>query len=82
MMRPMGVRPAPATTDLLEVLDRALGGGISIDMGRTPQVTGLALPAKAVRVVVGALETYLQHIAPEEPPRASALPLNESRRSV
>lgn len=80
MIRPMGARPAPGTTDLLEVLDRALGGGIVIDSESAHLVAGPA-PARAPRIVVAAFETYLQHAAPETS-RSSAVPIIESRRLV
>jgi hypothetical protein len=79
MIQPIGARPAPSTTDLLEVLDRALGGGIVIESVGPPSVASLA-PAKAARIVVAAFETYLHHAA-LEPSRSSAVPIIESRRS-
>jgi hypothetical protein len=64
MIRPMGARPAPGTTELLEVLDRALGGGIVIDLSRAPTAANLAPAADGGRIVVTAFETYLQHADP------------------
>ena len=65
MNRPMGTRPAPGTTELLEVLDRALSGGIVIDSGSAPNVARLSTLANGARIVVTAFETYLQHADPE-----------------
>jgi hypothetical protein len=75
MIGPMGVRPAPGTTELLEVLDRALGGGIVIDLSHRPTAAGLAPVANGGRIVVTAFETYLQHADPE-PSRHSNEPLS------
>ncbi len=72
MIRPMGARPSPGTTELLEVLDRALGGGIVIDFSRAPTSASLAPTAEGGRIVVTAFETYLQHADPKPsgPPQA------------
>ena len=64
MIRPMGARPAPGTTELLEVLDRALGGGIVVDLSRAPTAAIAAPFAEGGRIVVTAFETYLQHADP------------------
>jgi hypothetical protein len=65
MIRPMGARPAPGTTEIPELLDRALGGGIVIASGRAPVLASLAHPASGAQIVVAAFETYLQHADPE-----------------
>lgn len=61
----MGARPSPGTTELLEVLDRALSGGIVIGSDRSVHVVKLARPASRSRIVVTATETYLGHSEPE-----------------
>jgi hypothetical protein len=65
MIRPLSARPAPGTTEILELLDRALGGGIVIASGRIPDMASLAPSAAGARIVVAAFETYLQHADPE-----------------
>jgi len=65
MIRPMGARPAPGTTELLEVLDRALSGGIVLDSGHSPNLARLSTLTTGARIVVTAFETYLQHADPE-----------------
>ena len=64
MIRPTGARPAPGTTEILELLDRALGGGIVIASGRAPVLVSHAPAATGARFVVAAFETYLQHSDP------------------
>jgi len=63
-MPSMGARPTPGTTELLEVLDRALTGGIVIGSDRAVHVVKLARPANRSRMVVRATETYLGHSEP------------------
>ena len=75
MIRPMGARPSPGTTELLEVLDRALSGGIVIASGHAPVSASVAPPASGARIVVAAFETYLQH-ADSESSRHSNGPLS------
>lgn len=65
-------RPAPGTTDLLEVLDRALAGGIVIASERRTNVVALARASHRARIVVTATETYLQHPEPEPGSRPAA----------
>ncbi len=60
-----GARPAPGTTDLLEVLDRALTGGIAIASDRRINVVTLGGASQRARLVVTATETYLRHPEPE-----------------
>lgn len=60
-----GARPAPGTTDLLEVLDRALTGGIVIASDRRVHVVTLERASRHARIVVTATETYLRHPEPE-----------------
>lgn len=61
----MGARPSPGTTELLEVLDRALSGGIVIGSDRSIHVINLARPASRSRIVVTTTETFLGHSEPE-----------------
>jgi hypothetical protein len=61
MNRPLVARPAPGTTELLEVLDRVLGGGIVIDAVPAHGGTALAASAAGAQIVVAALQTYLEH---------------------
>lgn len=68
----LGARPAPGTTDLLEVLDRALTGGIVIASDRRINVVALARPSYRARIVVTATETYLRHPEPEPGNRPAA----------
>jgi hypothetical protein len=72
MNRPVVARPAPGTTELLEVLDRVLGGGIVIDAVPAPGLTALAASAAGSQIVVAALQTYLEHSDPglSRPPGA------------
>jgi len=65
MTRSPWTRPAPGTTDLLEVLDRALTGGIVIGAERRINVVTLAPSSRRARLVVTATETYLRHPVPE-----------------
>jgi len=60
----ISARPAPGTTELLEVLDRALTGGIVIASDRRINVVGLAQADHPARIVVAATETYLRHSEP------------------
>jgi hypothetical protein len=61
MILSMNARPAPGTTELLEVLDRALGGGIMLDPGhRLGFLTGTSASVRT-RIVVATVETYLHH---------------------
>jgi hypothetical protein len=62
--RPPVARPTPGTTELLEVLDRVLGGGIVIDAVPARGGTALAASAAGAQVVVAALQTYLEHPDP------------------
>lgn len=71
MIRPTGVRPAPGTTEIPELLDRALGGGIVIASGHAPVAASVDPPASSARIVVAAFETYLQHADPESSPRSN-----------
>lgn len=64
MNRPLEARPAPGTTELLEVLDRALGGGIVIDPVPARDAAAPAAPANGAQIVVAALQTYLEHPDP------------------
>jgi hypothetical protein len=63
-------RPAPATTDLLEVLDRALTGGIVIASDRRINVVALARASHRAKVVVTGTEIYLRHPEPGTRPAA------------
>lgn len=67
-----GARPAPGTTDLLEVLDRALTGGIVVASDRRINVVALARASRRARIVVTATETYLRHPEPELGSRLAA----------
>ncbi len=67
-----GARPAPGTTDLLEVLDRALTGGIAIASDRRINVVTLGRASHRARVVVTATEIYLRHPEPEPGERPTA----------
>jgi hypothetical protein len=64
MKRPLVARPAPGTTELLEALDRVLGGGIVIDAVPAGGGTALAASAAGARIVVAGLQTYLEHPDP------------------
>lgn len=72
MSMSLQARPAPGTTELLEVLDRALTGGIVISSDRRIHVVGLARSGRHARIVVAAAETYLRHPEPEPGRRATA----------
>lgn len=48
----MSARPAPGTTELLEVLDRVLDGGLVIDAGPRLNVVGFASSGVVARLVV------------------------------
>ncbi|MEX2471163.1 MAG: hypothetical protein WEA34_03230 [Gemmatimonadota bacterium] len=67
-----GARPAPGTTDLLEVLDRALTGGIAIASDRRINVVALGRASDRARLVVKATDIYLRHPEPEPGERAVA----------
>lgn len=67
-----GARPAPGTTDLLEVLDRALTGGIAIASDRRINVVALGGASHRARLVVTATEIYLRHPEPEPGDRPAA----------
>jgi len=75
----MGARPSPGTTELLEVLDRALSGGIVIGSDRSVHVVKLARPASTSRIVVTTTETYLGHSEPETR-KPALLPLMDDDR--
>jgi hypothetical protein len=62
MIRPPVARPAPGTSDLLEMLDRVFGGGIVIDA--RPGGTALSASAAGTQIVVAAFQTYLEHPDP------------------
>lgn len=64
MSRPLEARPAPGTTELLEVLDRVFVGGIVIDAVPARGSTALAASAAGAQIVVAALQTYLEHPDP------------------
>lgn len=68
----IGTRPAPPTTDLLEVLDRALTGGIVIASDRRINVVALARASHRAKVVVTGTEIYLRHPEPEPGIRPAA----------
>lgn len=67
-----GARPAPGTTDLLEVLDRALTGGIAVASDRRINVVALKRASHRARLVVTATEIYLRHPEPEPGNRPAA----------
>jgi len=73
-------RPTPGTTELLEVLDRALTGGIVIALDRRINVVGLARSGHRARIVVAATETYLRHPEPERDGRPAAAVLDTRPR--
>ena len=75
-----GARPAPGTTDLLEVLDRALTGGIVISSDRRIHVVALARASHRASIVVTATETYLRHPEPEPGIRPAARVVAEQGR--
>lgn len=77
----MGARPSPGTTELLEVLDRALSGGIVIGSDRSVNVVKLARPASTSRIVVTTTETYLGHSALETR-QPALLPLMDDDRQA
>lgn len=81
MMPSMGARPTPGTTELLEVLDRALSGGIVIGSNRRVNVVRLARPAHRARIVVRATHTYLGHAEPETI-RPSLTPIEDEDRAL
>lgn len=58
-------RPAPGTTELLEVLDRVLGGGIVVDDVPRAHVVGLASAGIEARLVVARMDAYLHDPNPE-----------------
>jgi hypothetical protein len=64
MIRPLAARPAPGTTELLEVLDRVFGGGIVIDAAWGRGSAAPSASAGPAQVVVAALQTYLEHPDP------------------
>lgn len=72
MTPPTGTRPAPGTTDLLEVLDRALTGGIMIASNERTNVVELARSSRRARVVVAAADIYLRHPETESGIRPAA----------
>lgn len=72
MSSPPGARPAPGTTDLLEVLDRALTGGIVIASDRRINVVALSRSSHRAKIVVTATEAYLRHPEPEPGSRPAA----------
>jgi hypothetical protein len=61
MILSMNARPAPGTTELLEVLDRALAGGIIIEQGHRLDSSTSTSANIRTKVVVAAVETYLKH---------------------
>lgn len=67
-----GARPAPGTTDLLEVLDRALTGGIVVASDRRINVVTLTWASHHANIVVTATDTYLRHPEPEPGIRPAA----------
>jgi hypothetical protein len=75
----MGARPSPGTTELLEVLDRALSGGIVIDWDRSVHVVKLARPASTSKIVVTTTETHLGHSEPATR-KPALLPLMDDDR--
>lgn len=77
MTRPAWIRPAPGTSDLLEVLDRALTGGIVIGSERRIHVVTLRGATRRARLVVTAAETYVRH--PVKAPPGCPETVNTSR---
>lgn len=61
MILSMNARPAPGTTELLEVLDRALAGGIIIEQGHRLDPLASTSANAPTTIVVAAVETYLRH---------------------
>jgi hypothetical protein len=61
MILSMNARPAPGTTELLEVLDRALAGGIIIEQADGLDSLTSTSANSPTRIVVAAVETYLRH---------------------
>lgn len=64
MIRPPVARPAPGTTELLEVLDRVFSGGIVIDASWAGGSAAPTASAGGAQIVVAALQTYLEHPDP------------------
>ncbi len=56
----MSARPVPGTTELLEVLDRVLDGGLVIDVGPRLQAVGFGSSQVPTRLVIAGLEPRTQ----------------------
>lgn len=74
----VGARPIPGTTELLEVLDRVLDGGLVIDSGPRLHVIGFSAPGTVTRLVVPSGEALLPQAADGDG-RANGRPLPEQR---
>lgn len=62
----MPVARHPGSTSLVDILDRVLDHGIQFTQGPEAAQTRPPSPAERVRIVVEAVETYLEH--PKVPP--------------
>jgi len=57
----MAVEHAPASSSVLDVLDRVLDKGIVVDAWVRFSLVGIEIITVQARVVVASIETYLKH---------------------